>query len=89
MEIAEQRKKSERSHYQEGRDVGEQRQFNLPGLRCVKCGGQLKRVQRTANPPVNSVFRERRCLECGTQHWTREVIVRSEGSKGRLSDSCE
>jgi hypothetical protein len=86
MAIAEQRKRLERSHYQEGRDVGE---FKLPGsgLKCDKCGGELPNVAHTRKT-VGMIIRERRCVKCGELNKTLERVISGYG-RGTFSGPCE
>ena len=39
---------------------------------CPKCGGALTVVDSISDD--NSVYRRRRCVECGNRFYTREVI---------------
>ena len=86
MEIAEQCKRLERSHYQEGRDVGD---FKLPGsgLKCDKCGGDLPSVAHTRKT-IGLIIRERRCPGCGELNKTVERVIAGYG-KGTFNNSCE
>lgn len=89
MAILEQRRKSERSLYQEGCDVGEHRTFHLPGggLKCDACGHELPNVAHTRKTP-GLIVRERRCPNCGELNKTVERVVAGHG-KGKFTDACE
>ena len=90
MEILEQKKKSERSLYQEGCDVGEHRTFQLPGggLKCGDCGETLPTVFRTVTTP-GFVTRERICPKCGKINTTAERVINVRDRKGFFSAPCE
>ena len=89
MAIAEQRKRREHLPYQEAFDVGEQREFKLPGsgLKCDNCGHSLPNVAHTRTT-IGLIIRERRCPGCGQLNKTMERVIAGYG-KGKFNEQCE
>jgi len=90
VETLEQRRKSEHSHYLAERDVGDNREFQLPGsgLKCGHCGKILQKVHRTITTP-GFVTRERICIECGKLNTTAERIINTRDRRGNFTSPCE